>query len=95
MITKTTITNPLPFPTMLPFCDNLDWGPKSDILHRYEGRPDTRITHWRHLAEAARGAEDAALVYMLKSSNYRFYVCISMNVVIHFVIVVFVIINYN
>ena len=30
-------------------CDNLDWGPKSGILHRYAGRSHARLTHWRHL----------------------------------------------
>ena len=40
-------------------------------------------------------ARDAALAYMLKNHNLQVYVYISMNVVIHFVIVVFVIINYN
>ena len=40
-------------------------------------------------------AQDAALAYMLKNSKLQVYMCLSMNVVIHFVIVVFVIINYN
>ena len=58
---------PFAFSHDVAFCDNLDRGPKSDILHRYEGRPDGRVTHWRHLAEAAQGTGNAALMYMLKT----------------------------
>ena len=86
MITKTTITNPLPFPTMLPFV--IIWIGAQNLIFYTDmaDRPHGRVTHRRHLAETARGAGNAALCVYAKNSNNRFYVCISMNIVIHFVV---------
>ena len=91
MITKTTITNPLPSPMILPFV--IIWIGAS-ILVLYTDMQAVRMPGYYIGATYGR-CTGCRAAYLLKNPNLQVYVYISMNVVIHFVIVVFVIINYN